>query len=561
MTLTMLGLTLFYYQWSAPKEKFLKPAEAIAFVRSSDGTHTIRTGDSRLWTPLQEGDAILSGDAIRTAAVGELQIGMIGAKGHLSLESGTEIRLQSDGNELLVELLQGYLSFEDYSGLKTRILDGQNSWPLAEGTSNLRREKPEDALDINKPSDLRVQNPMQLEWISEKGDFEIHLNPEDSPPHLFTWKGGRPGIDLRLEWGPSRQRLTNQITRPSVAEKLEVNFPLGRHYWRWSLSGQSEFKSPTARALVHGKFPPAAVSPIAGAVIRPLDGTKEVELKWLPSSKFSEYRIEIAKSADLKNGVLERTVGDGTEATKFTLELGPYFWRVSGFDKNRKEWIRSKVHSFRFLQKEINRVAVRFLTRAEGPLHYATAEPSATLKWTADRIDVVKKWQLRYVSAGEDLQTMKAMIFQQNEALLKLPRPGLYKAQIEALNADDDVIGTSSILNFEALPFPKLKAPSLTDLPASLAANNRGGLAIQWPAVEGAKNYQIEIKSFDQPAQFFLSKESRFLFQKLMPGTYEMRILAIDESGRPGEMSERRQIVVPAISAIKSLKVRKVEVQ
>ncbi len=123
-------------------------------------------------------------------------------------------------------------------------------------------------------------------------------------------------------------------------------------------------------------------------------------------------------------------------------------------------------------------------------------------------------------------------------------------------------MGESAVITFEVQSVPMLRAPAFVDESnQTLTATTKGTLLLNWKPIANAKDYLVELKDSQGKTQSTVVKRTSHQFSKLMPGRYSVSISAIDLNDRVGEKSEVRTVIVPNKTAVKSLKIKKMEVR
>jgi hypothetical protein len=408
-----------------------------------------------------------------------------------------------------------------------------------------------------------VQTALNIKWSAPEGEISHLLNAEDPQPIEFKWTGGTATQKVVVEWGPSRKKMSSHADARASDGTLKKVLPIGRHFWRWAVyeDGKEEpiFVSPSAPAFVKGVYPPAVIGPTAGASVLLKTLNDVVTLKWTNDEHFDEYKLEVARDSGFKDVIKSESIKDAGTYEFQAPKFDHYFWRLSGHDA-KAGWLKGKNHDFVVKTKEIEKAKLRWVTKVDQPLRYGV-EPSATLAWAAEPVRLVKHYRVRVAPVSDDLNDAKAMTSETPELQVKLDGPGKYQAQVEALNAESDAIGQTNLLIFEVKPFERLRAPAMvTPIEEPIRADSKGRAEIAWEQLDGAKQYNVDIKDPAGAEHVHNAKTNNLNLSKLLPGEYEVRLSAVDTYGRPGQKSEAYRLIVPNKNGIK-LKVKKVEVQ
>ena len=539
----------------------------IAVAHQIDGHHSVKHEGSRFPTPLQEGEPIFKGDTVKTSERGGLKI-LFPNKDELELESDTTVIFTINGDHVVLGLMDGYvnasLAGTGNSNLQVQT-DGGQSVALTQ-KAQLSRDGASGVQVSDGANAPASKTALNIKWVSPLAEIDHSLNPDDPVSYAFKWSGGKEGQKVIVQWGPTRKKMTQSASADATTGELKALLPIGRHFWRWVVmeDGKEDpiWTSPTSPARVRGVFAPAVVSPTSGTNLLVKNLTDPIQLKWTENERYTEYKVEVARDAGFKEVVVSETV-KATGLYAFQADkFGSYFWRLSGLDaKPEIGWLKGKTHDFNVKTKESEKAKLKWVTKIDGPIRYATLQPSVTLNWLAEPAKIVKQYRLRIAEMEDKLADTTPLLTDKPELLVNLDKPGRYQAVAEAINIESETIGQTTVLNFEVRPIPILRAPAMvTPLEEPIRADSRGRAEMAWQELEGAKEYTVEIKDKSGQPQTMTSKDTKLNLNKLMPGQYEVRLGAIDNFGRPGEKSEPYKLVVPNKSAIK-LKVKKVEVR
>jgi hypothetical protein len=566
--LTLAGLlaTFKISEGLDPGEMTLEERKPIAHAIGIDGVHFVKHEDSKFSTPLQEGESIYAGDTVKTSERGGLKV-KFPTEDVLELESDTTVIFTLSGDHVVLGLMDGYVNANLAGGgastLQVKTDDGK-SVALTQ-KAQLSRDGA-SGVQVTSATSVPTKQSLNIKWVSPVSEIEHALNPDDPVPVTFNWSGGLPTQKVVVQWGPSRKKMTQSVSANGDLKELKGLLPIGRHFWRWAVyeEGKEEpvFTSPSAPARIRGVFAPAVVGPTSGSTLLVKNLNEQINLKWTENERYDEYKVEVAKDASFKEILVSESLkATGTYAFQAP-RLGAFYWRLSGHDvKPEIGWLKGKTHEFNIKTKESEKAKVKWITKIDAPIRYATQNPSVTLNWSAEPAKIVKQYQVRVASADDDLKNAPKLLSDKTEFLVNLDKQGRYNAIVEALNAESEVIGQTAILSFEARPIPILRAPAMiTPIEEPIRADARGRAEVAWQQLEGAKEYKVEVKNSEGAPQLVNAKGTTANLNRLMPGEYEVRLSAIDTFGRQGQVSEPYKLIVPNKNAIK-LKVKKVEVR
>jgi len=568
MFLSFCGIaaTFYYQRWSEPRTTPVQAAVPIGYVQSVTGFQLRQKSGSLLWAPLQDGDAIFSHDTIKTGQQGEIAIFLPLAGKSLELESDTLVIIEKSGRTLPLKTKEGYLTLRargvtPTDSLNVQVVDDDGkATDVPSGAISFLKEigVPIRMIDAG---DEKLSSYQNIHWAAPANDSELELNPDSPQDHHFTWTGNSADWKIQLEWGPSRRQMPQKKIAASDVHDISMILPLGKHFWRWSVLDAATEKvlwsSPTSRLLVTGTFPPAVAGPTGNAVLRVESTEANVTLKWVDDKRFDHYQIELASDAQFAQLITKTEPIKSNELNVRPGHYGTFYWRLTGFESQGTRAISTKAHAFKFLPKAVSRIQLQWVTRDQGTQYFVGKNPSLVLKWTVRPSgDRTYRVQIKAID-GELAETIHASV-KTNELAVKVERAGVYQAAVEAVNADSDIVGSLAPIEVHVQMQPLLEAPILTEIPNSTAA---GQITLQWNKVEGAREYQVELKTPDGRIYNQMPLHNELSLKKLLPGTYDFHVSAIDSFGRASARSPAGKFTVPDKSALKAPKIRKLEVE
>ena len=204
-------------------------------------------------------------------------------------------------------------------------------------------------------------------------------------------------------------------------------------------------------------------------------------------------------------------------------------------------------------------------TEKENKPQFFVEKAIAQFAWDTPQKSDVKKWRLHIWPSQDGREiasdSEKSVDTDKRESKIEVAGAGKYNAIVEALNEHGAVLGKSDLKTFEMLVKPILKAPLFFPETGELKADNKGNLDLKWTKYEEAKEYTLILMDKDGKEL----KRGRFgqnttSLVNLMPGQYQVSVLAKDIHGRDSEQAQPRAVVVPDSSGLKAPKLKKVKV-
>ena len=167
----------------------------------------------------------------------------------------------------------------------------------------------------------------------------------------FKWAHTPKDSQLQLFVGSKKNNLKPVWKAPSPVDKDQgyFQFPLGTYYWQLVASqNQKQYKSQIYKIFIRPQVHPILVFPNLGSTWFVSRGQRETyRFAWLNQSRLENLFIEIAKDMNFSNIILKKPVGEfGFIELLNAFPEGQYFWKVSGFQHNSSEVLKSHVRHF-----------------------------------------------------------------------------------------------------------------------------------------------------------------------------------------------------------------------
>jgi len=342
--------------------------------------------DRVVWDRLRQDSPVYNGDTIHTATLSEATIWFNDgnvmelmentmAQVFLSEEKGAAVELEdgfatvdssesengltlsSNGVQVAVKtgtsLSAGSVAQQGTAGgngLSVQVLKGTASIQNADGTSVAIRQGEELNVGGNgatpaKPT-LTVLSPARNEKIlyHEQGATDVH----------FSWNNAVTATSLIISQDKDFKDVLYTLNSDGINE---TNIKLENGIWYWKLDGSEEGTSEqqgiddglikSGRIQVIQSLPPSQVAPAENYSYGYRTRTPAVRIIWTESPYASTYKLEISRSPNMSNPVIEHRTST-TSSIISTLEAGTYYWRVTPYyTLNKKGFAApSEVHSF-----------------------------------------------------------------------------------------------------------------------------------------------------------------------------------------------------------------------
>lgn len=559
-----------------------KPVAYLAHTKDE----TLRRPVTRvIWQLINDGEPVFPGEAIRTSSEGEARIQFADSKRFIDLEPDSLIVIsKSSDNEIALDLMDGSLMVNqgtaaagaakdegESAGPALTLRSGNAKVDLSKATASLSKSSSgridlqvmSGKADVEGSGDLKRVDQDSIQILSPLAGKIFYYDPKKPQPVAFAWRGFPAKSLVTLESGKQRTKL--KPLGETADEKITLPFTAGKHYWKLVARNPSTKavvgESALFRLEVASRSAPVLYSPAQDEEV-PQANAHPLGLKWNRTPDTRETHVEIATDEAFKNKIWDETFKT-EDGAAHDFKQGEYFARLSARFENSDQVLTGEVSRFRVSAKAVVvPVAVRW-TRPEGdgPLFYAT-EPGAQLGWATEQKDQVKSWRVKFAASEAALEDSETLSFAstKTEDHFALPKAGTYFAQVQALSDHGRVLASSPVRKLDVAPLPLLPAPKF-EAEGDMNADPRGNLALKWTPVEGAEEYVVTLydKAGNELKKARFKKNSTAL-QNLLPGDFQVDVVAIDGRGRKGESEPPRNVRVPASSGLAAPKFKRIKV-
>lgn len=524
-----------------------------------------------IWQKVRREDQLWSGEHIRTGPDAEAQIELLKGGTTLSLEPNSLITLWEKDGELALNFLEGNL-FVKSGGQAPNL-------KVISGNKTIDVSKAEVALEKSASGQIDVQvykgrvegaqgKKEVLEIISPASGDRIYVSPEGRENLVWEFNpGNKNPKNAKLEIGKSRNALKTLDSATQQGNKISSPLDPGNYFWRISLEGPPKISSHVHRLKVLPIHAPRLATPEKNAEINLESSGSEIPFSWVNPGSLKNFTLEISQSPDLKVPLIKKAAESPDKILLPFSTEGTYFWRITATHGPSLRTVSSEIRSFTSKKK-------LSLPKAPPPLAkldwidanlkeeilYLEALPQIDLKWKASPLKI----HTYKISLNESEDPTQVITHKLAETAWKtqVKKPGRWIASLEAFDEKGTLLAKGQDKQIEFKLRPLLPAPLWEEgSPAEFQSDRSGSLSLKWQPVPESKLYQFEITR--EGGELFRrdnSPSSQLSLSKLKPGTYKIKLRAIDKIDRPGPTSEEKVILVPSTSLIKSPKIKKIEV-
>lgn len=527
--------------------------EVLASVLETRPEHERKIEGSDLWQQLAPDDLLYVGDTIRTSENGHLKIQFLNTTKEIDIEPSSLLVLEKENGHINLDLLDGNLLVR--TGNRKAPIAAQSigtfkeEWTILVAGKNLQTQ--------GLPS--QESSSSGIEVLEPLNKDVLYVNPESTKEFRVAWRKSQPNWHVELLSGPSPELMTLQRKGPDGNES-NLKIHAGHIFWQLQakLGKKIVSSTPVYKTNIVYRYPPAPLSPLANGTIRLKQSSDLVQLSWFKDAEYRDVTIEIYQDKALKKILFSEKKSENT--VSLNLAKGDYYWRLIGWPADSKESqpVVSSTYMFSVNYKNLEKSSITWDSQVEGTQYFVGEKGFLSLAWSVKSDNPVKFYRVWVSEEGKDLSEASVRIFNESSINIKLEKPGRYMAAIEAVDEDVEVIAKTSIRNFDIRALPLLSPPQINE--TELIGNEEGNVNLSWLPIEGAVSYQILLQ--DVRGQV-LEKEDISQVEKsfigLMPGSYVLKISAMDRYARLGRTQEMR-VTVPVPAQLISPKIKKWEV-
>jgi hypothetical protein len=579
ISLLIYGGILYWYKTSALHIDQKSDTKPVAFVASVEEDVHRRPAARLIWQLLGSGEPLYPGEAIRTSSRGQIRIQFAASERYLDLDPDSLIVISQSNNEISLDLMDGSLFVAGGSGDgKLTLNSAKGKVDLSKATASLSKTG-SGQLDFQILKGSAQMNGQSLtstsslvKLLSPKIDVPSVINPESVEPIHFSWNGLPADTNVSLWLGPNRKDLRSIAqTTDWKGAFLDKKLPVGKHFFKLvaadKKTGVPMAESQVYRLEVVAKYPPGVIAPAGDSYLVMDKALNPVTFKWTKPESAKNVYIEIAKDSQFKNPVTAKSFLAGEENFVQNLSPGDYFWRLSANYEGLEKPVGTKTLKFSISPKPKNLILINWTGKDE-KVQYFVDRPQASFSWDSPQKTDIRRWRLVMWPAidGREPSTDESQWHidtekDKREAKLELPTAGNFNSVVEAYNEHGALLGKSNVRTLAVESKPLLQAPQFYPEIGELKADNKGNINLKWTKFEEAKEYTLVL--MDKEGKEL--KRGRFgkaetSLVNLMPGQYQVEVIAKDIHGRESERSKARAVLVPETSGLKAPKLKKVKV-
>lgn len=589
---SVFAVTYYWYHLSGSRYAGQTDGKPLAYVGDVNEDIQRRPAARLLWQPVNQGEALFNGEAIRTSERGEVRILFADSDRYLDLEPESLIVIKKGEGEISLDLMEGSLFVNASAGAKEGDAPGI---VLNSASGKVDLSKASASLSKTKGQDINVQvlegkasikgkdgeskelssgasgslsstgevfDRAKIKIISPMPAQVLYRNPEKIEPVAFKWTGFPEGSEVSLWAGETRRDL--KVYGKVQGQELLAQFPIGKHYWKLVASNNGTVigETPLYRNELAARIAATGIYPLADADIESKSDTMDLPFKWHKGNDEQIVTLEVWGDPEAKNLISRQQFKSEDSFTLPALREGSYYWRLtSSFPQDDKP-LMGPVQKFTVKKAAPERpqVQIAWTLSPQQERQTYVDEPRLGLQWSASLPEAVSEYRVRIQPEDGNTEEIQVLTVTESSAQTPLKKPGRFIASIEALGKDGSVLGVSPSKTLEVSQLPKISASQFLFEGPKVEAGKDGKLDLSWSPIEGAKEYELVIFKNGKELKRSRYTKTETSIRNLMPGEYQAKLITIDSYGRPSEAPENKTIVVPENSGLKAPSLKKIKV-
>lgn len=279
-------------------------------------------------------------------------------------------------------------------------------------------------------------------------------------------------------------------------------------------------------------------------------GVHNLHISWRNIKEATDYLLTI-KNSDGKKLEFKVPVN---EFIIPTISNGSYSWTVQSI--NLKNEISKTITNRTFTVEPMARLSFKEL---ENKVYYTNVFPTYKLMWNT--INNAMSYRLK-VSQSQAMSPNETIKVKEGQFTYQIGREGVYYAQVDALNIEENTIAVSEIFSFSVTKPPLPPTPVFLETKKVMESNPNGD--INFELINFNKKYNVVFEIRDTRGATIeqaKNNSSSTSFKSLAPGSFFITAKYIDEFNQIGDVSERHSFIVPDKSAIAAPKVKGIKVR
>ena len=594
LTLSCSGALSVAYWYRVTSPVYTTRDEApLAQVAQLESTGEKRSATRLLWQPLTRGDGLYSGETIHTSPNSNLIIQFEDGR-TIDMEPDSLIVIKKTSSEISMDLLEGslFVNAQATSPAANLVLHSEggdvdlsaSSARLGKGSGDkVEIEVTEGAAKVRGPAGAKQELlPGQQTSLTAQGlaagvprlsgvlpahGAFVFVDGGTTSVVRFSWQGVPSQAKVELRLGQQRGDLRSE----AVGENGVISHPLreGRYWWKLVATevetNQTIAESSISRLEVVRGFPPAPIFPRSGARVVSLPGSESpFVFRWRKPQGALKVELTVLKGDSEGPPLVSETLPQAESFAAPHLAEGSYAWRLAAWYPGGTRAITGPLQKFTVAAqpKPVLPVAEISWSKGQAEQSFAT-KPRLALAWSAtSRQSEVDKFILKILDEAQSQTQAQDFDATTLKAEVEVKAPGRYSVSLEARDREGEVVARAKPQTINLKELPLLTQPIVRrPVGQQWEASGRGKLEVAWDALSGAKEYVCVVQREDgEEVARFTSAVPKVSLKGLLPGSFIVKIWAVDAFDRTGAVSQAR-LQVPNRSDVRAPAFRGVKVE
>lgn len=586
-TLALLVLVIFTYflyddSLIFPRES-TSNLQPIGDISASSNDVRRKNIESFSWMPASKTDQVFENDSIFTGDNSEAQITLQDGS-ILKIEPNSLITLNLNNGEMTLDLRYGNLIGELNEGSSLKVTSGQEEFKLEGQKDTATNERPKIKVKRATKGVVDLKLLSGSAQIANKAEAPKPLIKEQSvavtatkiapvirheitlltnnniailrhtptSPLKFSWDstGKVSEYQLDISSDPSFENPSKTYRTKNKNFDIVEELELGKHYWRVSTFDDSGINSSSEIRNFN-----LVTLPVPEIIVPKNEDIQNLELKktagklvyslpfeWKASEVLKKFKWQLSANEDFSILITEGTTTT-TDAKSPALESGKYYLRIQGFSEKNAASNWSAPHSFtlNLSEKTILAPSKPIITTPEIKMKISgETTPGPVMGWR--KVPEALSYIVE-VSPDKEFSTKTEFKTKSNRISWNDYKPGNYNFRVSAIGENNlssvhSDIGTIQIETaaLELNPIETVRSVGANAKPQSIP--------VSWTSIPFTKKYKVQISKDGQFGDDgMLVSNNRGTIVLAEPGSYKVRVSALNESNTPTSVSNIQEAV------------------
>lgn len=389
-----------------------------------------------------------------------------------------------------------YQSFKVENGSHTVSLSqGTYYWRISSEKEKIKKKVIREYSSFRKVVVYSVSSPVLLS-PTKKQSFAYTSIPPIVP---FSWKKLETAKNYNLEISKEQnfstivKSFTTNLTSLGV-DSLEP----GKYFARISITPiRDEFKVDPSKSVsftIEKKIDlesPELISPINGQEINSMIQTKSaIYLQVKDYSELTKYNFQLSNTNSFSNLILDETAANNQLKISQKLELGTYYWRVTGITQDGKKTPYSETRKFAVVENQ----PIELISPKSGSVLNLKENP-VSFRWK--KVPIKATYLIEVSTLSNFSNILHSEKKEEPSDSVEFTKEGQYYWRVTAIAEDGSIISKSNSFSFKVEEPVELKAifPVKNE---KVDMSPLDSIVFKWEKNKKGTEYQFELYSEDK---------------------------------------------------------------